>query len=225
MDIFTDASLNDKEKIAGVSAIFVPSKTASNSATCYNTYCSVSKIETAELLAIAMALSLVNPQPDEKVRIISDSKGALRKIQRVFHHPNQKQLQTIKDSIQKKIMYNMSFSFSRIWNIDLSFWCIHGHQHKVQEASDAYYNAIADQEALLGRMNGEAIHQQEKKDKTGVSTLSAEERIILNQLECPIVSPQKISFHYDAPKIKKIAHKPTKRQFVRTVCKSARSPR
>ena len=54
MDIFTDASLNDKKKIAGVSAIFVPSQ-SSGTITSYNSYCSVNKIETAELLAIAIS--------------------------------------------------------------------------------------------------------------------------------------------------------------------------
>ena len=85
MDIYTDASLNDKKKIAGVSAIFVPPQ-ASGPVTSYNAYCSVSKIETAELFAIAMALSLIKPQSDKMVRVISDSLGALRKIQRIFHH-------------------------------------------------------------------------------------------------------------------------------------------
>ena len=111
MDIFTDASLNDKKKIAGVSAVFVPQK--ANTFTCYHSYCSVSKIETAELLAIASALSMIDPKADKDVRIISDSKGALRKIQRIFHHPKQKQIHTIKDSMQKKIMYNISSSFSK----------------------------------------------------------------------------------------------------------------
>ena len=104
MDIFTDASLNDKKKIAGVSAVFVPSQ-ASSAATSYNSYCSVSKIETAELLAIAIALSLIKPDSDKSVRIHSDSVGALRKIQRIFHHPNQTQIHTIKDSLQKRILY------------------------------------------------------------------------------------------------------------------------
>ena len=161
MDIFTDASLNDRKKIAGVSAIFVPSRTSS-AITCYSSYCSVSKIETAELFAIAMALSLIDSQADKNVRVVSDSNGALRKIQRIFHHPNQEQIGKIKDLMQKRIMYNMSSSFSKIWDINLSFCCIHGHQHKIQEASDAYYNAIADQKALEGRMDGEAILQQKR---------------------------------------------------------------
>ena len=222
MDIFTDASLNDKKKIAGVSAIFVPSENARN-ITCYNSYCSVNKIETAELFAIAMALSLINPSADKRVRIVSDSRATLRKIQRIFHHPDQKQIHTLKDSIQKKIMYSISHSFSKIWETAVSFHCIHGHQHKVQETTDAYYNAIADQVALEGRMNGEAVYQQEKENHIGISTLSAEERLILNQPECRIVSPEQISFNYNDVKVKKCARRHPKSLFVREFCKAARS--
>lgn len=223
MDIFTDASLNDKKKIAGVSAIFMPSQ-SSGTITSYNSYCSVNKIETAELLAIAMALSLIKPDSDKNIRIHSDSVGALRKIQRIFHHPDQKQIHTIKDSMQKQILYNMSFSFSKVYDLDFSFWYVHGHQHKVDTPSDAYYNSLADQQALIGRMDGELIHQQEKEHNTGVSSLSAEERIILNQQSCLIVSPNQISFHYEGLKPKVVAHKRSKNRFVRKVCKSARSP-
>ena len=222
MDIFTDASLNDRKKIAGVSAVFVPSQNPT-AVTSYNSYCSVGKIETAELFAIAMALSLINPKVDKNIRIVSDSNGALRKIQRIFHHPNQKQIQTIKDLMQKKIMYNISSSFSKIRDIAFSFHCIHGHQHKVQEASDAYYNAFADQGALIGRMNGEVIYQQEKEQKTGICILSAEERIILNQQECPIVSPKQISFRYDNLQVKAGVRRHPKQLFVREVCKSSRA--
>ena len=222
MDIFTDASLNDRKKIAGVSAVFVSSQNP-NALTCYNSYCSVGKIETAELFAIAMALSLINPKTDEAVRVVSDSKGALKKIQRIFHHPNQKQIQTIKDSMQRKIMYNISSSFSQMLDMDFSFSCIHGHQHKVQEATGAYYNSLADQEALVGRINGESIHQQEKEHKIGISILSAEERIILNQMECPIISPNQISFHYENSKIKTCIRRHPKNLFTRKVCKSAYS--
>lgn len=221
MDIFTDASLNDKKKIAGVSAVFVPSQ-ESRAVTCYNTYCSVNKIETAELFAIALALSLIKPKSDKSVRIVSDSLQALRKIQRIFHHPDQRQIATIKDLVQKKIMYNISYSFSNIYEIPFSFCYTHGHQHKKDEATDAYYNALADQQALIGRMAGEAIHQQSKEHNTGISSLSAEERMILNQSDCLIVSPTQITFNYDDLKPKKIAHKKYKTKFVRAVCKTAR---
>lgn len=225
MDIFTDASLNDKTKIAGVSAVFVPPN-ASGAVTCYNTYCSVNKIETAELFAIAMALSLLNPQSDKGIRVVSDSVQALKKMQRIFHHPDQRQMSTIKDLIQKKLFYNMSSSFSKFGDMSFSFYYMHSHQHKVKEATDAYYNALADQQALIGRMSGETIHQQDKEHNTGVSSLSAEERIILNQPDCFIVSPGQISFNYDDLKPKKIAHhKQSQKQFVRKVCKSARQPR
>jgi len=222
MDIFTDASLNDRKKIAGISAVFVPAQTP-KAITCYHSYCSVAKIETAELLAIAMALFLLKPQADKNIRIVSDSKGALRKIQRLFHHPDQRQIQTIKDAVQRKIMYNMSTSFAKMCNLYFSFWCIRGHQHKVQETSDAYYNAIADEEALIGRMGGENIQAQEKEHKTGVSTLSPEERVILNQTECLIVSPKQISFHYEEPKVPNATRRHPKNLFVRDFCKSARS--
>ena len=222
MDIYTDASLNDKKKIAGVSAIFVPPQ-ASGPVTSYNAYCSVSKIETAELFAIAMALSLLKPRANENVRVISDSKGALKKIQRIFHHPDQRQMKTIKDSMQRKIMYNMSLSFSKNLDMNLTFCCIHGHQHKVQAASDAYYNAIADQEALVGRMNGEILLQQDKEHHMGISILSAEERIILNQLECDIVSPGQISFSYDDLKTGTKIRRHPKNLSVRSAYKQART--
>ena len=218
MDIFTDASLNDRKKIAGVSAVFVPQK--ANAITCYHSYCSVNKIETAELLAIASALSMIGPKADKNVRIISDSKGALRKIQRIFHHSKQKQIHTIKDAIQKKIMYNISSSFSKLLDKAFSFCCIHGHQHKAAEATDAFYNAEADQQALIGRMDGEEIYKQEKESPTGISPLSSEDRMILNQSECPIVAPKQISFSYDD--VKACARRRPKNLFVRSVCKSAR---
>ena len=218
MNIYTDASLNDKEKIAGVSAVFVPTNDP-HSVTCYNTYCSVSKIETAELFAIAMALSLIKPQSDQTVRVVSDSLGALKKIQRIFHHPNQTQIKTIKDLTQQKIMYRMASSFSKVKEMDFSFCYVHGHQHKVAELTDAYYNAIADQEALLGRMNGEAIKQQEKKMGTGIcSFLSTEERMILEQENCMIVSPDKISFHYEnLEKTRTVARRHPQKLSVRMV--------
>ena len=222
MDIYTDASLSDKKKIAGVSAVFVPSQN-SGTVTSYNTYCSVNKIETAELFAIAMALSLVNPGADKSIQIVSDSPQALKKIQRIFHHPDQRQIHTIKDLMQKKILYNISSSFSKMYDTSFSFRYMHSHQHKALEACDAYYNEIADQKALVGRECGENVYQQEKENKTGISTLSAEERIILNQQECLIVSPNKISFNYDDLKPKKIAsHKRLAKGCVRVVCKSAR---
>lgn len=225
MDIFTDASLNDKKKIAGVGVVFVPPQ-ESSVVTCYNTYCSVNKIETAELFAIALALSMIKPQPNENVRVITDSLQALKKIQRIFHHPDQRQINTIRDAMQKRIMYNMSFSFSNIREIPFSFRYTHGHQHKGQTATDAYYNALADQQALIGRMNGEAIHQQEKEHNTGISSLSAEERVFLNQPDCLIVSPDQITFNYDDLKPKKIAiHKRSQKCCVRNVCKSAPSRR
>ena len=224
MNIYTDASLNDKEKIAGVSAVFVPTN-APRSATCYNTYCSVSKIETAELFAIAMALSLIKPQSDKTVRVVSDSLGALKKIQRVFHHPNQTQIKTIKDLTQQKIMYHMASSFSKVKEMDFSFCYTHGHQHKVAELTDAYYNALADQEALLGRMNGEIVKQQEKSTDTSIcSFLSAEERMILNQENDIIVSPNKISFHYEnLEKAKIIARRHPQKLSVRMPNKFCRS--
>ena len=223
MNIYTDASLNDKEKVAGVSAVFVPTEPP-HSATCYNTYCSVSKIETAELFAIAMALSLIKPQSDKIVRVISDSLGALRKIQRIFHHPNQNQIKTIKDLTQQKIMYRIASSFSKVKEMDFSFCYVHGHQHKVAELTDAYYNAIADQEALLGRMNGEFIKQQERKTNTDIcSFLSAEERMILEQENCPIVSPNNISFHYEnLEKAKIVARRHPQKLSVRKAHKFCR---
>ena len=224
MDIFTDASLNDRKKVAGIGAVFVPSK-LDMAIRCYNSYCFVNKIETAELLAIAMALSLLNPEADKSIRVISDSKGALRKIQSIFHHSNQNHIHTIRDSLQKKILYNISSSFSKILNMKFSFCCIHGHQHKIQEASDGYYNSVADQEALKGRMNGETILQQEGIYPSGISVVSAEERIILNQQECNITVPQQISFHYDESKRKMSVHRHSKSPFVRTVCKSAHHTR
>lgn len=192
---------------------------------CYNTYCSTAKIETAELFAIALALSVINPQADKSVRVISDSLQALKKIQRIFHHPDQRQIQTIKDLMQKKLMYNMSCSFSKMGDIEFSFQYMHSHQRKSGETTDTYYNALADQQALIGRMNGEMIHQQEKEHRTGVSSLSAEERIILNQPDCFIVSPSQISFDYEDLKPKTIvrARNHPKDRFVRTVCK--KSPR
>ena len=123
MDIFTDASLNDKKKVAGVSAIFVPSKT--DAVTCYNSYCSVSKIETAELLAIAMALSLLDSKSGENVRVVSDSKGALRKLQSIFHHPSQGRIQKIKDFIQifPFVVYmGISIKFKRQQMLIITLW-------------------------------------------------------------------------------------------------------
>ena len=223
MDIFTDASLNDRKKIAGVGVVFVPSQTSVPVTLC-NSYCSVNKIETAELFAIARALTLIKPEANESVRVLSDSVGALKKIQRVFHHPDQKQIHTIKDLVQRRILYSMSFSFSKICHMDFSFWYVHGHQHKIKIATDAYYNSMADQQALYGRMNGELIHQQEKEHNTGISSLSTEERLIMNQQDCLIVSPDEISFHYEGLKTPRtVARKRSKNQFVRSVCKSARS--
>ena len=74
-------------------------------------------------------------------------------------------------------------------------------------------------------MNGEIIQQQEKEHPSGISTLSAEERIVLNQPECDIVSPKQISFYYENLKTKACARRHPKKLFVYSACKSARHTR
>ena len=214
MDIFTDASLNDHKKIAGVSAIFVPTPKRPEIIS-YNTYCFMDNIETAELFAISIALNMVRRSKPDSVRIISDSVGALKKIQRIFHHPNQTQIQTIDDLMQKRILYNMSASFTNMRNTSFTFYHVHGHQRKASEFTDGYYNMIADQEADSGRIKGETVRLREERCKASFGgLLSAEEETLLAQQECMIVSPHKISFYYEdsepKPKLVRSAAKRTK---------------
>jgi len=218
MDIFTDASVNDHEKIAGVSAVFVPSMTQ-DAIVRFSTHLSVDNNETAELFAIAIALSHVNCQPTGSIRIVSDSYGAMKKIQRIFQYPNQTQIQTIDNILQKRILFNMAASFAQMQNVTVNFCEIHAHQRKAQPGTDGYYNQIADQEAAIGREKAETMRLKENKYKTGSGSLTTpEEEAILTQPECEIVSPKKITFTYEGggKKKKKVAsHTQKKDEYVR----------
>ena len=194
MDIFTDASFNNDKKMAGIGIVFAwPSSEKRHLP--HHTYFSTNNNETAELFAISTAINRAVSFSPASVRLFSDSLGSLRKIQRVFHYPNQRQIETIRDPSQKRILYNISASFTRMQDIFFSFHYIHGHQKKSAVLSGGYYNMLADQEASSGRLLGEMLLQS--------SSISTEEKKSLGraeidlQLPCWIVSPKRIFFHYE----------------------------
>ena len=194
MNIFTDASFNNDKKMAGVGIVFVwPSETRALKP--YHNFFSTNNNETAELFAISTAITHVVYFSPDSVHLFSDSLGSLRKIQRIFHHPNQRQIETIRDPTQKKILYNISASFAQIQDIDFSFHYIHGHQKKPIEHSNGYYNMIADQEASSGRLLGEMLLQSTIIPTSDKKNLGRTQ--IDSQCPCWIVSPKRISFHYE----------------------------
>ena len=214
MDIFTDASLNDKEKIAGIGMVFV-STPESLRVQSGNGYLLTNNIETAELFAISKAIMhAVTLRPDT-IRLFSDSKGALRKIQRVFHHPNQRQIHTIENPDQKEILYHISASFELLGNVDFSFYHIRGHQTKPAMFTVGYYNMLADQEASSGRLLGEMIKS------AGVNSADPQNfnKVTFSQhIGSLIVSPAHISFHYeDSPKKPKLISRYSKHKKENTI--------
>ena len=86
MDIYTDASLNDVHKIAGIGMVFVPNRNQSKGVIRLNTHVWADKVETAELFAIAIALGKLHPQNTDDVRIITDSDRALKEILNIFQY-------------------------------------------------------------------------------------------------------------------------------------------
>ena len=194
MEIFTDASLNSTQKVAGVGMVFVPNREQQSDVMRLNTHFMTDNIETAELFAIAAALGKLHPENTGEIRIVTDSLPALRKIQNIFQYPSPDRIHHVEDLMQKKIMYYLSSSFEKIKGGIFSFHLIRGHQRKVQMFSDGYYNAIADEEARVGRIEGENAKLNEIRLGISPARLpSAEENIVLNQPEVPIFSP-KVSF-------------------------------
>jgi len=201
MDIFTDASLNDKEKIAGIGMVFVPAPESLNVRS-GNAYLLTDNIETAELFAISKAIMRAVTLHPDTIRLFSDSTGALRKIQRVFHHPDQRQIHTIENPDQKEILYHISASFELLGDVDFSFHQIHGHQTKPTMFTVGYYNMLADQEASAGRLLGEMVKSANvhSEDIQNLNKVTFSEHI-----GSMIVAPAHISFHYeDSPKRPKL---------------------
>ena len=199
MDVFTDASLNNRQNIAGVGVVFV-SPLLPKTVLCHNSYCSANNIETAELFAIAVALQKASYKKNDQIRVVSDSVNALQKIRRVFQCPQQKQINDVKDSLQKKILFNISASFSLMKEVVFSFCHVNGHQKKALEFTDGYYNMIADHQADIGRMEGEKAFLCEANSNTRHH--SVEEDVIFAQPECIIVPPVQLSFFYRPPNVK-----------------------
>lgn len=212
MDIFTDASLNDHKKIAGVGAVFVP---AGGEIICHNSYCSTRNIQTAELFAIAVALRLIRRQKEGQVRVVSDSMDTLKTMKNIFRYTDQHHIREVDDLMQKRILYNLADTFSRMPNVEFLFQHVAGHQRKPIEGSDGYYNMLADEEADVGRMKGETNFLK------GITYSSSEEGIIYNQSEIYITAPRQIQFVMnDNPekeeKPKRIArHKDERKQCIR----------
>ena len=102
MNIFTDASLNNRQNVAGVGVVFV-SPSLPEMVVCHNSYCSASNIETAELFAVAMGLRLANQQHEGEIHVALDSITALRKIKHVFNSMGSVRVQGISNPLEKKI--------------------------------------------------------------------------------------------------------------------------
>ena len=216
MDIYTDASLNDQKKIAGIGLVFVDSP-HEPSPRCWNAYFSIDNIETAELFAVSAAISHAVSYHPNVVRLFSDSTGALRKIQRIFQYPSQRQIQTITNPLQQKIMYHISTSFEMMQDSDFSFHCIRGHQPKPVEFSYGYYNMLADRAAADGRLLGEMI------SASTTSSLKIDLEKTKIQMS-KIVSPSHISFHYeDLGNKPKLVVKSKNHKKARIIKRAARS--
>ena len=202
MNIFTDASLNDVHKIAGIGMIFVPNQDQPSGVVRLNSHIWANKIETAELFAIAMALSKLHPENTDEVRVVTDSDKAMKELMNIFQYPEPDRIQRVKDLVQKKILYNISASFEKLKNTSFHFCLIRGHQTNKQMFSDEYYNNLADQEAQAGRIDGEETWVSEMRFGNGTVGLpTSEENTILNQKEAPIFFP-KISFSFETRKPK-----------------------
>ena len=194
MDIFTDASLNDKEKIAGIGMVFVLPMASTNMQYAH-TYLMTDNIETAELFAISEAIAHAHRFQPKTIRLYSDSVGALRKLQRIFHHPDQRQIHTINNSAQKEILYRISTSFEQMGDVDCSFYLIRGHQTRPTEFSAGYYNMLADREASSGRLFGEMLLKSAYA--TMKNSLGYPQIKITPHPNTQIVAPAQISFHYE----------------------------
>ena len=213
MDIFTDASLNDKKKIAGIGMVFVwPNQQVSTKTG--HAYFETDNIETAELFAIHQAIEKSSSFSPRRVRLFSDSVGVLRKLQRVFQYPDQNQIHTINNPVQRKILYDISASFQMMYGVNFSFHYIKGHQGKPIPFTNGYYNMLADQEASSGRLLGEMLFQSPRnssqdKDESAQSS---------SPITYWIASPEQISFHYeDLPQKPKLISKFAGRKKVATI--------
>ena len=200
MDIYTDASLNDVHKIAGIGMVFVPNRNQSKGVIRLNTHVWADKVETAELFAIAIALGKLHPQNTDDVRIITDSDRALKEILNIFQYAMPDRIKHVKDLVQQKILYHISACFAKMKNVKFSFQLIRGHQTKAQPLSDGYYNMLADEEARLGREEGEETRVKEiRLGNSPASFFTSEENMILNQKEAPLFFPS-ISFSFKSGK-------------------------
>ena len=207
MNIFTDASLNDTQKIAGIGMVFVPNQGQPSGVLRLNTHVWTDKIETAELFAIAIALSKLHPENTDEVRIVTDSDKAIKALLNIFQYPDPDRIQRVKDLVQKKILYSISASFEKMKKVPFSFSLIHGHQARTPLFSDGYYNNLADEEAELGRIEGERVHLNEIRCGNHSASLpTSEENVILNQRESAIFFPQ-VSFSFEKQKRKKASGK------------------
>ena len=224
MNIFTDASLNDVQKIAGIGMVFVPNQGQPAGVLRLNTHVWTDKIETAELFAIAIALSKLHPENTDEVRIVTDSDKAIKALLNIFQYPEPDRIQRVKDLVQKKILHSISASFEKMKGVPFSFTLIRGHQAKTQMFSDGYYNNLADTEAEIGRMQGEDVRLNEIRSGNNFASLpTSEENIILNQRETPIFFPQ-ITFSFEKPKKKKVSSKVhNSKGFTRKVTRSTRN--
>ena len=189
MDIFTDASLNNRQNVAGVGVVFVPSSSP-EAMVCHNSYCFSNNIETAELFAVAMALRLVSRQREGEVRIMVDSMTALIKIKHVFNSMGSGGMQGVDNPAERKIFYSMATSLFQMKNVTVSFQHIKGHQEDVSKYTDAYYNTLADEEAKKGRKKAETVYSKSKQ----VVPSDMEWDIILEQKNCWKGVPKKVFF-------------------------------
>ena len=209
VDIFTDASLNDEQKIAGIGMVFVPSQGKPTGVLRLNTHVWTDKIETAELFAIAIALSKLHPENTDAVRIVTDSDKAIKAILNIFQYPEPDRIKHVKDLVQKKILYGISASFEKMKNVPFSFTLIRGHQARAPIFSDGYYNNLADIEAEIGRIGGESVRLNEVRSGNHFASFpTSEENVILNQPESAIFFPQ-LSFSFEKQKRKPTLTKKT----------------
>ena len=136
MDIFTDASLNDSEKVAGIGCVCINDSKEKMYESTFSL--STNNIHIAELCALACAVKLASTSQSESVRIVSDSVSALNTLYQYIgysrHFPRltdaqKKFFHKVDRSQKQKIILEEMVSVFMQSPIHFSFVHTSGHQN------------------------------------------------------------------------------------------------
>lgn len=145
MDIFTDASFDAKNKLAGVAAVYVTPNAEKKNPFVFTVQENivVANVHSAEMWAMAFALNHLSVVEKQHVRVFTDSKRA-----GAFIHTG-----SYVDDMGLKALRDIESSCARIIRQGgtISFYQVLGHQKGAAENTYIAYNKLADRLSKTAR--------------------------------------------------------------------------